>query len=94
MVVLYGIAVVAGALALVGWVIWDTLAEAPGSSGQGPTVRFGMRGRRAVTAVLGFGLGGISASFAGWNQALALGAAVAGAVLLAMSAHVLADDHA
>ena len=46
-----------------------------------PERRFGARGRDVVAATLGFGLGGMSASFGGWNTGLAVVGAVAGGVI-------------
>ena len=43
--------------------------------------RFGVNGRRLLAAILGFGMAGLSASYAGWNAGLAVLAAVAGAAV-------------
>lgn len=91
MLVLYGIAVLGGSVALIGWVMWDALAAAPSSTRPSATERFGAGGRRVVMAGLGFGLGGLSAAFAGWNPLLAAFAAIVGAVALAYAAQILAD---
>ena len=93
-VVVYGIAVVVGSLALVAWIVADAFADAPDDSRRGPSQRYGESGQSLVTAVLGFGLGGMSASFAGWHAVLALTAAIAGGVALAAGTRLLADDHA
>ena len=45
-----------------------------------------------VAAVVGFGLGGMSASFAGWSTFFALLGAVAGAVLMTAAARYLGID--
>ena len=58
----YAVATVVGLLGLAGWVLTRSLAVARGS-GFDPEERFGTRGRRALAAVVGFGLGGMSASF-------------------------------
>lgn len=89
MVALYAVAVIVGALGLTGWVVAGVLAERPGSSVAQPEARFGLRGRSLVVAVLGFGLGGMSASYAGWPELGALGAALAGAGLLVVSGRYL-----
>ena len=93
MVVVYGIAVVVGSLALVAWLVADAFADAPDDRRRGPSERYGGSGQSIVAAVLGFGLGGMSASFAGWHVALALTAALAGGVALAAGSRLLADDH-
>ncbi len=94
MVVVYGIAVLIGGLGLVGWVVWDAMAGAANAHRPGPTQRFGAAGRTTVTAVLGFGLGGMSSSFAGWHPAVAVGAALAGAAFLTLGSRLLLDDAA
>ena len=45
-----------------------------------PEERFGELGRTVIAAVLGFGLAGMSASFAGWSPGLAVVGAAGGAV--------------
>lgn len=92
MVVVYAVAVVVGSCALIGWLVAQARAEAPDSRWAGPDERFGVGGRRAVMAAVGFGLGGMSASFAGWPAALAFGAALAGAAGLVAGVWLLADD--
>jgi hypothetical protein len=61
-------------------------AAVDGWGGLDPEVRFGSRGRAIVAGVTGFGMGGISASYAGWNSWLALAGAVAGASVMAVLA--------
>lgn len=51
-----------------------------------PEAMLGHHGRLGVAGVAGFGLGGMSATFAGWATALALLAAVAGAIALGVLA--------
>ena len=92
MVVVYGIAVLAGGLALVVWLVADASADAPGSRRRGPAERFGELGTQVVSGVLGFGLGGMSASFAGWHAALAFAAALGGSAALVAGSRLLADD--
>ncbi len=57
-----------------------------------PDRRFGRRGRLTVAGLAGFGLGGMSASYAGWPAAAALAGAVGGAVLVGAAAYYLAGD--
>ena len=87
-VVLYAIAALAGACALISWLVWQTLAERQDAARSGPDDRFGMRGRSVVAGVLGFGLGGMSASYAGWG-AVAIAGALAGAAFLIAAMRVL-----
>lgn len=84
MVSLYAVATVLGLTGLTGWVLARTLATARGS-GFDPELRYGRRGRRAVAAVTGFGLGGMSASYSPLSPGPLLGlvAAVLGAALAA-----------
>lgn len=80
MVAIYAVATVLGVIGLLAWITLGIAASAGGdSTSLDPETRFGERGRVAVGGVLGFGLGGMSASFAGWNAGLAVAAAVAGA---------------
>ncbi len=80
MVPLYAISTVLGVVALLAWITLGIAASAGDDRRYlDPELRFGERGRGAVAGVLGFGLGGMSASFAGWNTALAVIAAVVGA---------------
>lgn len=87
MTVVYAISVTLGILGLLGWA---GFAVAAGSSSSGarfdPERKFGERGRAVLAGVTGFGMGGMSATFAGWNSATALLAAVAGAAVMAFLA--------
>jgi hypothetical protein len=85
MVALYATAVILGALGLSIWVVLGVVAEREGAQVVAPERRFGLRGRSVLVAVLGFGLGGMSASYAGWPTAVAFAAAVSGAGLLVAS---------
>ena len=80
--VVYGIALAAGVVALL---VWTVAVFAAGSVHGWESFdlerRFGANGRRVVAAVLGFGMAGLSASYAGWNAGLAGLAASAGAVV-------------
>lgn len=81
MVALYAISTVLGVIALLAWITMGIAASAGDDRRYlDPESRFGERGRIAVSATLGFGLGGMSASFAGWSTGLALLGAIAGAV--------------
>lgn len=82
MVAVYAICTVLGVVAVLGWVTLGIASSAwNGKKHLDPEDRFGELGRTVVSAVLGFGLGGMSASFAGWNIGLAVLGAAAGAVI-------------
>ena len=89
MVVLYAVAVLVGALTLGAWILLGVMAERPGSFVVDPEGRCGLRVRSAVVGVLGFGLGGMSASYAGWPGLAALAAAAGGAVITVLSGRYL-----
>jgi hypothetical protein len=88
-VAVYAVSVIVGALALVTWVAMSALSARPGSITVDPEERFGVRGRFVVAAALGFGLGGMSAAYAGWPIAGSLAGALGGAALLVGSARWL-----
>ena len=80
MVALYAICTVLGVIALLTWITLGIAASAGDDRRYlDPELRFGERGRVAIAAVLGFGLAGMSASFAGWATGLAVAAAIVGA---------------
>lgn len=81
----FGIALLIGVLALIAWVG----ARGLGISRFDPEERFGVTGRRVVGAMVAFGMGGLSASYAGWNLWLATGAALIVAALAAWYAGAL-----
>jgi len=90
MIPVYAICVVAGSVAALTWITLAITASAvSGKEHLDPEVRFGEPGRFIVAGVLGFGLGGISASFAGWSSFPAVLGAIGGAVLLVGGARVL-----
>lgn len=83
MVAVYAIAIVLGVIAIIAWVVLGMLAEAvAGKESLDPETRFGTTGRDVVAGVVGFGLGGMSASYAGGATAVALLGAVLGAAAL------------
>jgi len=87
MTAVYGVAVVVGLLALLLWAGFGVAATAvDGWQGIDPETRFGARGRGLVAAVTGFGMGGMSATFADWGAGLAVAAAIGGAVGMAFVA--------
>jgi CHASE2 domain-containing sensor protein len=67
----YGISLVVGFLALLGWIL------AVGFEGRlDPEERFGLPGRRVVGGLVAFGMGGLSAAYGGWSPTLSFLAAV------------------
>ena len=83
MVQVYAVVLAIGVLALISWLFSATLAENNGRAAWDPATRFGSRGKMAIGAMVGFGMGGLSAEFApidlAWPVALAI--AVVAAVL-------------
>lgn len=69
---LFALSLVLGLLALIGWVL---LSGSP----SGDSRPRGTRGRRWIAAAVAFGMGGLSASYAGWQ----LGWATLGAIVAA-----------
>ena len=83
MVKVYAVVLLAGALSLIAWIFLTYLSsERPSWN---PDSRFGLRGRRIVAGMVGFGMAGMSAEFSprdiSWPWALVL--AVAGAAVAA-----------
>ena len=71
-----------GVIGILGWVTLGMIASSwTGKEHLDPEIRFADRGRLAVSALVGFGLGGMSATFAGWNAGFALVGALLGAVV-------------
>jgi anti-sigma factor RsiW len=84
---LYAGVLVIGIVGLIGWVFAAAIGEGvEGWSSLDPESRFGRTGRLVLAAALGFGMGGMSASFAGSSVLLALVAAVAGAAAVMAAA--------
>lgn len=82
--VIYAISLVLSLLLLLAWVAAVAIAGmVDGAETFDPESRFGTRGRLALAAGLGFGLAGLSASYAGWPDVIALIAALGGAVIVA-----------
>ena len=90
MVAIYAIATVLGLIGIFAWVAMGMVADAvPGKDAWEPEARFGPTGRSVVSGVAGFGLGGMSASYAGASTPLAIVGAVIGAVAIAVAARYL-----
>lgn len=86
MVKVYAIALVIGVLGLLTVVIGSSLADNVGRPDRDPAERLGDVGKMAMGAILGFGMGGLSAEFSpldlSWQTAL-LVALVAGVASVA-----------
>lgn len=81
---LFGLALAVGAVGLLAWIAASAVAASvSGWEKTDPDIRFGVTGRRAVAAVFGFGMAGLSAAYAGWPMLVASLAALAGAVAAA-----------
>ena len=93
MTTVYAIVLVAGIVGLLAWVAMTAIADTvEGWTRVDPETRFGARGRFGLAAALGFGLAGMSATFAGWSAALAFAAAVAGAAVSTVIAYRYGPD--
>ncbi len=93
MVPIYALATAAGLVALLVWIALTVFANTvAGRQSVDPERRFGSIGRLGVAAVFGFGLAGMSASFAGWPWFAALAAALAGAIGAGLVARYLGPE--
>lgn len=90
MVAVYAVCTILGVIGILGWIILGMVASAAeGKDHLDPELRFGSIGQYVVAAVMGFGLGGMSSSFAGWSTGWALVGALGGAVFGVLSARYL-----
>jgi hypothetical protein len=95
MVWVYAIALAVGFLLLLGWIVGVALAAwVEGWEWADPERRFGGNGRWFVAGVFGFGMAGMSATFAGWHPILSLIAAGLGAAALMLVARAFAPAEA
>ena len=95
MVWVYAVALIAGLLMLLGWIVGSALgAWVEGWEFADPENRFGATGRSVVAGSVGFGIAGMSATFAGWHPLVAVVAAVLGAAALVTVARVFAPAEA
>jgi len=89
-IAIYAVSIVLGILGILTWVAMGLASGSlAGKAHLDPEDRFGDRGRVAISSLSGFGLGGMSASFGGWNDGLAIVAAVLGAVVAVLIARYL-----
>ena len=90
MIAIYAICIVVGVVGIFTWVTLGLVSSTfPNRAHLEPEARFGDRGRTVIALLSGFGLGGMSASFAGWNDGLAVVGAAVGAVVAALVARYL-----
>ncbi|HEX9848833.1 MAG TPA: hypothetical protein VGB33_10500 [Acidimicrobiia bacterium] len=86
MVKVYAITLVLGTLGLLVFILGGTLAENLGRPEKDPGERYGLAGKAVVGAVVGFGMGGLSAEFSpldfGWPTSLMIAVAAAGLSIL------------
>lgn len=91
MVWLYAIALAAGFLMLLVWIVGVALAAwVDGWEFADPDRRFGATGRAVIATAIGFGMAGMSATFAGWHAIVAILAAFVGAAALVAVGRVFA----
>lgn len=89
MVWVYAFALVAGILMLLAWIVGVAVAAwVDGWETVDPERRFGATGRSIIAGTIGFGMAGMSATFADWHAVLALVAALVGAAALVAVARV------
>jgi hypothetical protein len=91
MVWVYAAALAVGFVALLLWIVGVALGTwVEGWEFADPERRFGATGRSVVAGVVGFGMAGMSATFAGWQPVLAFVAAALGAAAVVAVARVFA----
>lgn len=95
MTAVYATILFLGVLGLLSWVAATGVARSvDGWHGVDPESRFGPMARSVLAAFLGFGMGGMSAAFAGWSSIFAFAAALVGAGALVAVAVWLGPPHA
>ena len=94
MVPIFALATALGVLALLIWIGLTVFANTvPNRQNLDPERRYGSIGRLVVAGLFGFGLAGMSASFAGWSWPAAFAAALAGGVGAGLVARFLGPEH-
>jgi hypothetical protein len=84
MTAVYAVTLVVGFLGLGAWIVATAVADVvDGWQRVDPESRFGPWGRRGLSALIGFGMTGISTTYGGWPDVASFGAAVVGGVSLA-----------
>lgn len=95
MIPVYAVVLVLGVLALLAWLVLGLAASSvDGKESWNPEDRFGVSGRQVVAGLLGFGLGGMSASYAGWASGLTVLAAIGGVIVGLLSVRFLGVEDA
>jgi hypothetical protein len=93
--VVYAVVLLVGVVLLLVWLVATAIGVwVEGWESFDPEARFGARGRAVVAGALGFGMGGLSATFAGWPAGLALLAAVAGSGAMALVSRLFGPEEA
>ncbi len=83
MTALYAVTLVVGIAALTAWVLFAAIgASVAGWARVDPESRLGILTRLVVAGLFGFGLGGMSATFAGWADPVAFIAAALGSAAI------------
>ena len=86
MVKVYAITLVLGIIGLLVVIVGGAIAENLGRPERDPGERFGLRGKAIIGALVGFGMGGMSAEFSpidfSWQVALLLALMAAGLAVL------------
>lgn len=81
MTALFGVPLLVGFLLMCVWIAATAVAATvEGWEGVDPEHRFGRKGRFVLAGMIGFGMAGISALYAGWPHPLAVGAGVLGII--------------
>jgi hypothetical protein len=93
--ILFAIPVLIGIVGLLAWVAGASFAEASDDGDRfDPERRFGRRGRLVLAGILGFGLAGISALYAGWPEWSTVLVGIAGGLGLAVVASLFGPNEA
>ncbi|HSJ72287.1 MAG TPA: hypothetical protein VLA29_11655 [Acidimicrobiia bacterium] len=84
MTAVYAVTLVVGLLGLGAWIVATAVADmVEGWQAVDPESRLGPWARRGISALIGFGMTGISTTYGGWPDVASFGAAIVGAASLA-----------
>ena len=93
MTALFAVSLIVGVGAILLWIALSVVATSvDGWEQSDPETRFGAKGRATIAAVTGFGMGGISATYAGWSNGFVIGASLVGAAVMAVAAAKLGQE--
>jgi hypothetical protein len=85
MTLIFAVPLLIGIVGLTAWIVATAMAhESDRYAHLDPEGMFGRRGRFALAFVLGFGMTGMSALYAGWATSLSLAAGLVGGLVLAV----------